>query len=189
MSTTWLANLQQSSTRARERREDRLMPLYLNLHLAIRELVRLIEAYVLAGFPEDGFTDREFEIRSAYEAVYRLGYKIDFMSPLEIVIRNERVEDSLTRLIESLGFRVGLSPIPVIEQARSEDNVRSEVRAISELRMRLLKAMQDDLALTGDQRRRWHSSQGAIRRSRLQENDEALDHYLRRGRTGLPIDD
>ena len=71
------------------------MPLYLNLHLGI-ESSKAIEVNVLAGFPEDGFTDREFEIRSAYEAVYRLGYKIDFMSPLEIVIRNERVEDSLT---------------------------------------------------------------------------------------------
>lgn len=189
MSTTWLANLQQSNTRARERREDRLMPLYLNLHLAIRELVRLVEAYVLAGFSEDEFTERESEIRSAYEAVYRLGYKIDFMSPLEIVVHNERVEDSLTRLIESLGFRVGLSPIPVTEQARREDYVRSELRAISELRMRLLKAMQDDLALTGDQRRRWRSSQGGVRRSRPQGNDEVLDHYVSRGRTGLPIDD
>jgi hypothetical protein len=189
MSTTWLANLQQSSTRARERREDRLMPLYLNLHLAIRDLVRLLEAYVLAGFPKDESAERESEIRSAYDALYRLGYKIDFMSPLEVVIHNERVEDSLTRLIESIGFRVGLTPIPAIEQTRSEDHVRSELRAISELRMRLLKAMQDDLALTGGQRRRWHSYQGIIRRLRSQEYDEALDHYVRRGRTGLPIDD
>ena len=165
------------------------MPLYLNLHLAIRELVRLIAAYTLADFPEDRFAETESEIRNAYEVVYRFGYKIDFMSPLRIVIYNERVEDSLTRLIESLGFRLGLTPIGPHEEGRSKDYVESELRAISELRMRLLKAMQDDLALTGDQRRRWNSFQDAILRPRSRENDEALEHYLRRGRSGLPTDD
>ncbi len=188
MSTTWLANSQQSSNRARERREDRLMPLYLGLHLAIRELVRLVEAYVLANFAEDRFADIEPEIKSAYEVVYQFGYKIDFMSPLNVVTCNEKVEDALTRLIESLGFHLGLTPIPTCEDARSKDYVHSELRAISELRMRLLKAMQDDLALTGDRRRR-NSFQDVILRSRSQENDKALDHYVRRGQSGLPIDD
>jgi hypothetical protein len=67
MSTTWLANSQQNTNQARERREDRLMPLYLGLHLAIRDLVKLINAYALAGFPEENFNNIESEIKSAYE--------------------------------------------------------------------------------------------------------------------------
>jgi hypothetical protein len=90
--------------------------LYLNHHLAIRELVRLINDYALADFPEDRFADAESEIKSAYEVIYRSSYNIDFMSPLKIVISNERVEGSPQGLIESLGFHPGLTPVRKIKR-------------------------------------------------------------------------
>ncbi len=166
------------------------MPLYLNLHLAIRDLVKLLQAYALADFPEDSFSDTESEIKSAYEIVYQIGYKIDFMGTPKIAFLNEIVEDSLTRLIERLGFRLRLASIPALPEARNKDYVRSELRTISELRMRLLKEMQDDLELTRGQSRLRHSFRRIMLRLRPRKNDGTSGYDLaRRDQDGFLIDD
>jgi hypothetical protein len=149
MTTTWLANLQQNAASARERREGRLMPLYLSLQVAVRDWVVLLESHALAGFPQKGFPDKEARIRDAWEVLHRITYQIDLMSPPWIAFDTELLEDSLIRLTENLGFRLRLTSIPPIPEAQGADYVRSRLREISDRRMRLVERMQDDLALNG----------------------------------------
>lgn len=149
MATTWLANSQQNVDRARERREGRLMPLYLSLQAAIRDWVVLLETHALAGFPQEGFSDREARIRDAFEVLHRITYQTDLMSPPWIAFDTNLIEDLLIRLTEGLGFRLRLVSIPPIPEAQTADYVRSELRSISDRRIRLVERMQDDLALKG----------------------------------------
>ena len=145
IATTWLANHQQNADRSRERRESRLMPLYLSLQVAVRDWVVLLEAHALAGFPQEGYRDKEASIRDAREALHRITYQIDLMSPPWIAFDTELLEDSLIRLTEGLGFRLRLASIPPAPEAQSADYVRSALREISDRRIRLVERMQEDL--------------------------------------------
>ena len=149
MATTWVATLQQNAERTRERREGRLVPLYLSLQAAIRDWVVLLEAHALAGFPYEKFSDREVRIRDAWEVLHRITYQIDLMSPPWIAFETDLLEDSLIRLTENLGFKLRLASIPPVPEAQSRDYVKSELRSISDRRIRLVERMQDDLALKG----------------------------------------
>jgi hypothetical protein len=152
LATTWLANLQQNADRARERREGRLMPLYLDFHLAVRDWVTQLEDYALAGFPQDGSSNREARIKEAREALHRITYQIDLMSPPRIAFETELLEDSLLLLTERLGIRLRLRSIPQVPDARNRDYVKPELKSISERKMRLLEGMQNDLALKFESR-------------------------------------
>jgi hypothetical protein len=145
LATTWLANSQQNADRTRERREGRLMPLYLSLQLAIRDWVVLLETHALDGFPKEGFSDKEGRIRDAFEALHRITYQTDLMSPPRVAFETNLLEDSLIRLTEGLGFRLRLVSIPPIPEAQTADYVTSELRSISDRRIRLVERMQDDL--------------------------------------------
>jgi hypothetical protein len=70
------------------------------------------------------------------------------MSSPRIIFDTELLEDSITRLLTKLGFRIRLLPAEVVPEALSADYVRAELRAISETRMRLLEIMRDDIELT-----------------------------------------
>lgn len=111
VSTTWLANLQENLNQKRERREDRLVPVYLSLQIAIRDLVKLLENYALADFPKgQEFVETETAIKIAYETLKQVTYKIDFMSSPRIIFDTELLEDSITQLLTKLGFRIRLLP-------------------------------------------------------------------------------
>jgi hypothetical protein len=176
MATTWLANLQQNAERSRERREGSLMPLYLSLQVAIRDWVVLLEAHALAGFPQEGFSDREARIRDAWEVLHRITYQIDLMSPPWIAFDTELVEDSLIRLTENLGFRIRLTSIPPIPEAQCTDYVRSELREISDRRIRLVERMQEDLALYGGSSRLGRTLRTIMPKSILTNKYRALKH-------------
>jgi hypothetical protein len=149
MATTWLANSQQNADRTRERREGRLMPLYLSLQVAIRDWVVLLEAHALAGFSQEGFSDREARIRDAFEVLHRITYQTDLMSPPWIAFDTNLLEDALIRLTESLGFRLRLVSSSPTPEAKTAEYVGSELRSISDRRMQLVESMQEDLALKG----------------------------------------
>jgi hypothetical protein len=188
--TTWLANLQQNRNQKRERREDRLAPVYLGLQIAIRDLVRPLESYALAGFPEEDFVRTETGIQTAFEALKQITYKIDFMSPPRIAFDTELLEDSIVHLIVALGFHVRLVPVAMGPEARNEEYVRSELQAISVRRIRLLEIMRDDLGLTEHAKH----PDGLLRRSilRSRENKEKdMSKYgpLMRDPGGFLIDD
>jgi hypothetical protein len=123
------------------------MPLYLSLQVAVREWVVLLEAHALAGFPQEGLSDRERRIRDSWEVLHRITYQIDLMSPPRIAFDTEMLEDSLIRLTESLGFRLRLTSTPLVPEAQHADYVRSKLREISDRRMQLVAIMQEDLAL------------------------------------------
>lgn len=144
--TTWLANLQQNADRARERREGRLMPLYLSLHIAVRDWVTLLESHALADFPQDELSSREATMRDARETLHRITYQIDFMSPPRIAFETELLEDSLLCLTESLGFRLRLRSVPSVPDAHNIDYVKSRLQSISGRRIRLLERMQNDIS-------------------------------------------
>jgi hypothetical protein len=176
MATTWLANLQQNADRTRERREGRLMPLYLSLQVAVRDWVVLLEAHALAGFPEEGFSDKEARIRDTWEVFHRITYQIDLMSPPWIAFDTELLEDSLIRLTENLGFRLRLASIPPIPEAQTPDYVRSELREISDRRIRLVERMQDDLALNRASSRLGRTLRAIIPKSLLTNKHRALKY-------------
>jgi hypothetical protein len=112
------------------------------------------------------------------------------MSPPRIAYNNELLEDALTRLIERLGFRLRLASIPALPEARNKDYVRSELRAISELRMRLLREMQDDLTLTGSRSRFLRSFLSVGLRVRPRKNFKVLENDpIMRDQDGFLIDD
>jgi len=147
IATTWLANYQQNADRSRERRESRLMPIYLSLQVAVRDWTVLLEAHALEGFPQEGYADKEARMREVREALHRITYQIDLMSPPRIAFDTELLEDSLVRLTETLGFRLRLASIPPVPEAQSADYVRSALREISDRRTRLVEKMQKDLDL------------------------------------------
>ena len=187
LATTWLANLQQNADRARERREGRLVPLYLSLHLAVRDWVTQLEDHTLAGFPQDEFSSREAGMKEAREALHRITYQIDLMSSPKIAFETELLEDSLLRLTESLGFRLRLRSIPPVLDARNKGYVKSELKSISERRIRLLERMQDDLSLKWESRRAPRSI-GSKSFSGISRRTQ--DHgQLRRDEDGFLIDD
>ena len=101
------------------------MPIYLSLQMAIRDLMKLIEDYALAGFPQEDFVDIEVQVKAAFEVLKQVTYKIDFMSPPRIVFDTELLEDSIMQLIGKIGFRLRLSPVAAIPEARSQDFMRS----------------------------------------------------------------
>lgn len=176
LATTWLANSQQSADRSRERREGRLMPVYLSLQVAVRDWVVLLEAHALAGFPQEEFSDREARVRDAWEVLHRITYQIDLMSPLWIAFDTELVEDSLIRLTESLGFRLRLTSIPPIPEAQCADYVRSELREISDRRIRLVERMQEDLALYGSSSRFGRTLRAVMPKSLLTDKYRTLKY-------------
>jgi hypothetical protein len=190
MATTWLANLQQSTDRSRERREGRLMPLYLSLQVAVRDWVVLLEAHALAGFSQEGFSDRETRIRDAWEVLHRITYQIDLMSPPWIAFDTELLEDSLIRLTESLGFRLRLTSIPPIPEAQYADYVRSELREISSRRIRLVERMQEDLALYGGSSHLGQTFRAIIPKSLMTSKYRALKYGpVKRDEDKFLIDD
>jgi hypothetical protein len=190
MSTTWLANSQQNMNQMRERREDRLMPIYLSLQMAIRDLTKLLEDYALAGFPHETFFDTEAQIKAAFETLKQVTYKIDFMSSPRIVFDTELLEDSITQLIGKIGFRLRLMPLAAVPEAQSQDYVRSELRGISERRMQLLEIMRADLALTERRNRFARSFQRITPRSHIPRSEGAAKYGPpKRDQDGFLIDD
>jgi hypothetical protein len=147
MATTWLTNLQQNTDRSRERREGRLVPVYLSLHLAVRDWVLLLETHALSGFPPGDLENMAGKLRGAWDTVHRTTYQIDLMSPPQIAFETDLLEDSLIRLTEHVGFRLRLASLPQVPEAQDQNYVRTELRSISDRRMRLVELMQNDLSL------------------------------------------
>ena len=179
LATTRIANLQQAADRARERREDRLMPLYLSLNISVRDWVALLEAYALAEFPQNEFASREADMRRARESLHRITYEIDFMGSSRVAFETELLEDALLRLTEELGFHLRVKSVPSIPDTRDGNYVASELQSISERRVRLLESMQEDLKL-----RREPGQLGRMRRVAAQKSDPS-----KRDEHGFLIDD
>lgn len=190
ISTTWLANSQQNMNQKRERREDRLMPVYLSLQIAIRKIVKLLEDYALAGFLQDTFLDTENRIKDEYEELKYVTYKIDFMGPPRIIFDCELLEDSIIRLIGEVGFHLRLAPAPAIPEAQSQEYVRLELRKISERRMQLLESMRHDLAFTESSNRLANSFRRVVRQSGTPEDGKTPKYGPpERDHDGFLIDD
>jgi hypothetical protein len=59
-----------------------IIPVYLSLQLAIRDWVLLLETHALSGFPPKDLENMSEGMRNAWDAVHRITYQIDLMSPL-----------------------------------------------------------------------------------------------------------
>jgi hypothetical protein len=140
----WLTQRRTDRRSLQERREQRLLPVYLRYHTSLREWVRVVESHARAG---DMTADLEQQMHAAFEQAKLAGYEMDLMAPPRIARAAERVLDRLLELSELLGYPLRLSALQPRPEAYSRDEIRQNLVTISDERLALMVFMQHDLGL------------------------------------------